>query len=115
MARLRTLYVGTRTVGDVTEHQHILILDKVDDPDQVKGANIDPDALKDAGIPPILAFDYEVDLPGTEDDGPGHTLALDVTGSNEDFKRMIRQMVRTGDPEITRAVREAYRESRFTT
>ncbi|WP_435107807.1 hypothetical protein [Nocardiopsis synnemataformans] len=60
MARLRTLHVGTRTVGDVTEDQHILVLDGLT-PDQLQH-----DFETHDGFPPILAFGFDVDLPGVD-------------------------------------------------
>lgn len=66
MARLRTLLITEISDDGTTRSRDILILDKVT-VEQAQGINIDPEDLKAAGIPPILAFDYEVDLPETED------------------------------------------------
>ncbi|MBB4935668.1 hypothetical protein F4561_006577 [Lipingzhangella halophila] len=88
MARLRSLYVGTETTGDATQHKHILVLDGVTS-DEAKGANIDPDGLKEAGLPPLLVFGYDVDLP---DQSPN--VVLDVTRDDTAMKDLIRKMVR---------------------
>lgn len=107
MARLRTLYVGTKTVGDVREEQHILVLDGLTSDEMEGMVNYD----RKEGIPPVLAFGYDVDLPSMDTDqtAPASGVTIDVTGTDEDLVRMIRRMVRMGDPDITRAVRRAAR------
>lgn len=61
MPRLRTL-----TVATADGPRDILILDKVD-AEHTQGLNVDPDSLRDAGIPPVLTFGFAVDLPGSDD------------------------------------------------
>lgn len=115
MARLRTLCITT-TDGP----RDILILDKVDCADHLKGANIDPASLQAAGLPPILAFSYEVDLPEADalaedtidvtthaDSAQGHRVEVDVTGTDAELTRTIRKMIRIGGPSVMRAVRNA--------
>lgn len=66
MARLRALYVGTKTVGDVSEDQHILVLDDLNNqvtPEQEAALNKDLGQGSPDGVPPILAFGFPVDLP----------------------------------------------------
>lgn len=57
MPRLRTLNVAT-----ADGPRDILILDKLDTLGQFQ---TDVERRKEAGLPPILMFDYEVDLPET--------------------------------------------------
>lgn len=115
MARLRTLCITT-TDGP----RDILILDKANADQADNVSQLPPDALQEAGLPPILAFAYEVDLP--EDDAPaegavdvtthadsaqGRRVEVSVTGSDPEFTKLIRRMVRMGDPAIMQAVRKA--------
>ena len=73
MPRLRKLHLGTRTVGDITEEQYILILDRVT-PAEAK--NVNTKDLESSGIPPIAAFGFTVDLPGVD---AGRLMTPDTT------------------------------------
>lgn len=110
MARLRTLLITT-----ADGPRDILILDKTE-PAQV--ANISPANLKESGLPPIIAFEGEVELPDvdalTEDEkatqdainqlkedieAAQHTrITLDTTGTDDDLVRAICKHIKTGRP-----------------
>lgn len=100
MPRLRTLCVTT-----ADGPRDILILDKVD-AEHTQGLNVDPDSLRDAGLPPVLTFGFAVDLPESDDTdnqvditthadaAQGHRVTLNVTGADTEFTKTIRRMTR---------------------
>ncbi|MFD0775954.1 hypothetical protein ACFQZ2_18625 [Streptomonospora algeriensis] len=92
MARLRTLYIGTDTIGNTEHHRRILILDGVT-PDEAKGANVAPEDLKAAGTPPMLVFGYDVDIP--EEDQKHRDVVHDISAGDAAMKNLIRKTVRT--------------------
>lgn len=115
MARLRTLCITT-TDGP----RDILILDKADADQADNVSQLPPDALQEAGLPPILAFAYEVDIPEADaltegavdvtthaDSAQGYRVEVDVTGTDAEITRTIRKMIRIGGPSVMRAVRNA--------
>lgn len=96
MARLRTLNIGTEKAGDVETERRILVLDGVD-PAESTGYLPSPDDLHASGIPPLLVFCYDVDIPEAhEKDHKPSEVVLDVHhGDDTDMKDLIRKMVRT--------------------
>lgn len=98
MARLRTLFITEISDDGTTRSRDILILDKVT-VEQAQGINIDPEDLKNAGIPPILAFDYAVDIPETEDADDGED--IDIT-THADLAKGHRVALHVTEPEKLR-------------
>ena len=105
MARLRTLAVTT-----ADGPRDILILDRAT-VEQAQGINTDPEDLKAAGIPPVLAFDYEVDLPETDaeaediditthaDLAKGHRVALARQDEANKWARRLQEELEARDAE----------------
>lgn len=78
MPRLRTLYVGTDTVGETSTTRHILVLDGIDNgpsPEQLTALSKDLNNDLPDGVPPVLAFGFDVDLP---ESASGEVLELEV-------------------------------------
>jgi hypothetical protein len=67
MPRLRTLPVTETGENGRARSRDILILDGLN-LDQVDGMNLPNLDLRERGIPPILAFAFDVDLPQSEND-----------------------------------------------
>ncbi|WP_431889446.1 hypothetical protein [Nocardiopsis alba] len=78
MARLRTLHIGTETHGDARREQHVLVLDDLT-PEQ---ADATRHATLAEGMPPILVFDFSVDLPGPDIKNPDLNTPADQQAVN---------------------------------
>lgn len=86
--RLRTLYVGTETLGEASMQHYVLVLDDLTT-QQVKDIAEIPIEHKAEGdyVPPILAFPFQVELPET---GPDTFEEL-VAGLPDDQARKVRE------------------------
>lgn len=95
MARLRTLHIGTKTVGDVTEEQHILILDGLN-ADQLQNDFEAFEAFE--GAPPILAFGFDIDIPGVD---AARWVMPDPKGTQDAINQMQEDVEAARWPRIT--------------
>lgn len=106
MARLRTLYIGTDTTGDTEHHRRILILDGVTQ-DEAKGVNLAPEQLKAAGIPPLLVFGYDVDIP--EEDQENHD--VDQPDQKQQPRDYVLHINNPGDAAMKEMIRKVLAHS----
>lgn len=109
MARLRALHIGTRTVGNVAEDQHILILDGLT-PDQAQN-DFEAFAALD-GVPPILTFGFDVDLPDVDAarlvmPTKESEVIIDASRGDDELMRVLRKLIRIGDPQTLQALKKA--------